>query len=560
MPQSAKVKQEEEEEEERRSKCRSGNPGPKLKIPTLGTQGSRHRNRRSRTGQSLESALDRLRLMEKKLLLQTKRHDKLLSSLKESGCQGGPLGASVDTLIRASEQEEQTSHGRGHGWQTFMDSVRCRLSVNQVVRQVRNDAAFTLDFVVLLVAAALICCVGLVGNSYLLLSSSMLISPLMGPIIAGTFGSVIGDRGLWWLGFKNELIGIALSAGIGFIFGVLVLRLGPFFAIASGLTEEIVSRCTIHALIIGIMTALVSGAAGAIAVLGGNTGSLAGVAISASLLPPAVNAGLLWALAFGTRVLNREHELIQSLSKHHEYSNDLETELLVCALVSMALAFVNVICIWVTGVIVLLIKEVTPTVQRNQQFWRHDIRTARKAAHQEPALQDAINRWDERSQSQMEFGEDIDLEAPHYQHTWSPGMDRVPLREHQQSNYHTVHGFQELCFTLQKLKQDQAGGGAQRGTSTGPSVMELFASLKQEKDKEKEKESVLSKATRSETALPSPEATGECPSTSHGLNSSSSTSTTSTSPPDRALRLLPLGKASTADGDIFTLEKEDTDA
>ncbi len=31
--------------------------------------------------------------------------------------------------------------------------------------------------------------------------------------------------------------------------------------------------------------------------LGGNAGSLVGVAISASLLPPAVNAGLFWALA-----------------------------------------------------------------------------------------------------------------------------------------------------------------------------------------------------------------------------------------------------------------------
>ncbi len=35
----------------------------------------------------------------------------------------------------------------------------------------------------------------------------------------------------------------------------------------------------------------------ALSVLGGNAGSLVGVAISASLLPPAVNAGLFWALA-----------------------------------------------------------------------------------------------------------------------------------------------------------------------------------------------------------------------------------------------------------------------
>lgn len=40
----------------------------------------------------------------------------------------------------------------------------------------------------------------------------------------------------------------------------------------------------------GLLIAIVSGAAVAIAIIGENTGSLVGVAISASILPPAVNA------------------------------------------------------------------------------------------------------------------------------------------------------------------------------------------------------------------------------------------------------------------------------
>ena len=52
----------------------------------------------------------------------------------------------------------------------------------------------------------------------------------------------------------------------------------------------------------------------ALSVLGGNAGSLVGVAISASLLPPAVNAGLFWALALvlasgGKRERERERSL-----------------------------------------------------------------------------------------------------------------------------------------------------------------------------------------------------------------------------------------------------------
>ena len=41
---------------------------------------------------------------------------------------------------------------------------------------------------------------------------------------------------------------------------------------------------------VGVSIALPSGAGVALSVLGGNTGSLVGVAISASLLPPAVNS------------------------------------------------------------------------------------------------------------------------------------------------------------------------------------------------------------------------------------------------------------------------------
>ena len=48
---------------------------------------------------------------------------------------------------------------------------------------------------------------------------------------------------------------------------------------------------------VGLAIAIPSGVGVAISVLGGNAGSMVGVAISASLLPPAVNTGLFWAMA-----------------------------------------------------------------------------------------------------------------------------------------------------------------------------------------------------------------------------------------------------------------------
>lgn len=49
-------------------------------------------------------------------------------------------------------------------------------------------------------------------------------------------------------------------------------------------------RGELHSVVLGILTAIPSGAAVAIAIIGENIGSLVGVAISASLLPPAVNS------------------------------------------------------------------------------------------------------------------------------------------------------------------------------------------------------------------------------------------------------------------------------
>ena len=60
--------------------------------------------------------------------------------------------------------------------------------------------------------------------------------------------------------------------------------------VESGCDVEFLCRGLYHGLLVGVMIAIASGGGVALAVLGGNTASLVGTAISASLLPPAVNA------------------------------------------------------------------------------------------------------------------------------------------------------------------------------------------------------------------------------------------------------------------------------
>ena len=49
-----------------------------------------------------------------------------------------------------------------------------------------------------------------VESSSVTLVASMLISPLMGPILAGIFGAVVGDTKLRNLGVVNELISLVI--------------------------------------------------------------------------------------------------------------------------------------------------------------------------------------------------------------------------------------------------------------------------------------------------------------------------------------------------------------
>ena len=118
------------------------------------------------------------------------------------------------------------------------------------------------------------------------------------------------------------------------------------------------SRGSPRSLVVGVLVAIPSGAGIAISVLGGNSGSLVGVAISASLLPPAVNAGFFWSLALvlalageksmaGFYALPGHNETILAYLPH--YSSNLAVESLLLGVVSLLLTLINIISIAITG-------------------------------------------------------------------------------------------------------------------------------------------------------------------------------------------------------------------
>ncbi|XP_011185755.2 uncharacterized protein LOC105214185 [Zeugodacus cucurbitae] len=345
-------------------------------------------------------------------------------------------------------------------WNRFMNSVRSRLNVAQIVRDVRQDAAITFDFIILLISATILAAIGLAENSTIFLAASMLVSPLMGPIIAAIFGTAIKDPTLRTLGLRNELIGILIATIVGFIFGLVICSIDERYGNGEGLTAEMLSRSELHSLLVGLFTAIPSGAAAAVAILGGNIGSLVGVAISASLLPPAINAGVLWALALMYTLFETDESRFNIVVKSHSFSKNQATELVTLGAISMLVTISNIICVYIMGVLVLKVKEIAPVISRNhREFWKHDIKIARglpKNGIDTNALIDEFANLPQEDQKTLGIDYDllrtIRLDDASYQNTWSPIgnrqlFDRSALNVIRE-NYSTVHQIERLYSTM----------------------------------------------------------------------------------------------------------------
>lgn len=101
----------------------------------------------------------------------------------------------------------------------FKKSVRARLMVHQVVATIRAATTLSFDFVLLICLASMLAAFGLLENSTVIIVASMLVSPLMSPILGIAFGLSVREHSLWRRGLKNELIGLLICTSCGFMIG-----------------------------------------------------------------------------------------------------------------------------------------------------------------------------------------------------------------------------------------------------------------------------------------------------------------------------------------------------
>lgn len=163
----------------------------------------------------------------------------------------------------------------------------------------RENAALSSPFLVLMILSVLLALTGLYANSAPVIIGAMILAPLMSPIISLAMGLARTEPAL----IRNSLRTLTIGMVAGLFCAVSAAWLIPL----ENLTPEMQAR--LSPTLLDLSVAIISGIAGAYAhAKEGVAKSLAGVAIAVALVPPLSVAGLGigwgdWAMAKGASLL-----------------------------------------------------------------------------------------------------------------------------------------------------------------------------------------------------------------------------------------------------------------
>jgi len=156
-----------------------------------------------------------------------------------------------------------------------------------VIREISEGSSPEPRFYFMVVISTLIAANGLVADSPAVIIGAMLVAPLMTPIFGIALGMVRSNGHLLARSLRAEIVGVAMSVLLGFLFGLIPLAIDP--------TSEMLART--HPNLLDLCVAVLAGLAGSYAMVDERISpSLPGVAIATAIVPPLANSGLCLAL------------------------------------------------------------------------------------------------------------------------------------------------------------------------------------------------------------------------------------------------------------------------
>ena len=251
-----------------------------------------------------------------------------------------PVEATLPRLEPEKEQLSQVPDSASEKAETKRTHTP-RISREELYQQVDEGVQLTRTFVVLVALSAVVAAVGVAYDNTTVVIGAMVIAPLLGPNVALSLATALGDTDLAKSAAKTNIVGILVALTVSIPIGFLV-SVDPQVG-------EIQTR--LHAQVKDIVLALASGSAGVLSITTVAPAALIGVMVAVALIPPLVTFGLLVG------------------------SGHLDL-----AFRALLLFITNVICINLAGVVTLLAQNVRP-----RTWWEAD--RAKKA------IKIAISFW-----------------------------------------------------------------------------------------------------------------------------------------------------------------------
>ncbi|MBK5113047.1 MAG: TIGR00341 family protein [Candidatus Heimdallarchaeota archaeon] len=175
-----------------------------------------------------------------------------------------------------------------------------RISIEELEENVSSLTKMNFNFISWIILSSILAALGLVTDDNVTLIASMIIAPLMGPLVALAFGAVTSNQKILREGVLTASVGILITVVIGILVGAFyrfTLDEPSAFIIARGEPN-----------IVNLVIAIASGLAAGICFVSGTSLALVGVAAAAALMPVSVNTGIAlvlaeWQIALGSLVL-----------------------------------------------------------------------------------------------------------------------------------------------------------------------------------------------------------------------------------------------------------------
>ena len=257
-----------------------------------------------------------------KLILQAEKTESLMDQfeakykhLKDFRLILQPLEASFPSPKEIEKKFEESGTGNDK------EKVPMRVSRQELYNDIFDNSKLTTVFLVMVILSTIVAAVGLLRDNVAVIIGAMVIAPLLGPNVALSLATTLGDDDLGRNAIKTNLSGIALSF-------ILSLCIG-YFVFIDPSQPEILSRTIVS--YGDIILALASGVAGALAYTTGAPSALIGVMVAVALVPPLVTSGMLIGSGYVLKGFD-----------------------------AFFLVIVNMICINLAGVVTFLVQGIRP--------------------------------------------------------------------------------------------------------------------------------------------------------------------------------------------------------